>query len=183
MQNIRDWLINTIREDEKKGVMSGWIEENQYLLLPDMSRIIKDMLKGGALIVLTDNARSWFGEYIIAHINQPHKGRPFFPIVQITHLHEMIDANAQGDMRGFNLISDMLDMMYSHYKFWYIGKNNARSSFAKEHDGGWYWLLDESENNMLNATDEHLDYKLIILFKLFNRAILAAMLNKISLDI
>ena len=181
MQNINDWLLDTIREDEKKGVMCGWIEEKRFLFLRDMARVISHIMNGGSLIVLTDEARKWFGEYIIQHINQPHKGRPFFPIIQIKHLHDMIDSNAQGDLRGFKLISNMLDMMYANYRFWYIGKKNMRASFAKSYGDGWYWIFDE--NDMFSPTDEHLDYKLISLFKLFDRAILAAMLNKISLDI
>ena len=181
MQNINDWLLTTIREDEKKGVMSGWIGEKRFLLLPNMARIITHIINGGSLIVLTDNTHQWFGEYITQHINQPHKGRPFFPIVQIAHLHDMIDSNAQGDMKGFKLIDNMLEMMYANYKIWYIGKKTMRANFAKERGDGWYWIFDE--NDIFNPTDEYLDYKLLILFKLFDRAIQAAMLNKISLDI
>ncbi|TLD97374.1 hypothetical protein LS71_001050 [Helicobacter jaachi] len=187
MENISDWLLNTIREDEKRGVMSGWIEEKRFLLLPHMARIIGHILQGGSVIVLTDSAREWFGDYVTAHINQPHKGRPFFPIVQIKHLNDMIDSNTkEGGMQGFQLIGDMLNMMCPNYRFWYIGKKNARADFARYQGEGWYWIFDEnihSAENFLSSTDEKLDYKLISLFKVFERAIIASMLNKISLEI
>lgn len=182
MENISDWLLNTIREDEKRGVMSGWIEEKRFLLLPHMVRLITHILQGRSVIVLTDRQHQWFGTYITQHINQHHKGRPFLPVIEITHLRDMIDSNAQGnDMKGFKLISNMLDMMYGNYKIWYIGKKSIYATFAKECGDGWHWIFDENE--IFNPTDEYLDYKLLILFKLFDRAILRALLNKISLDI
>ena len=60
-----------------------------------MTRTLKHILQGGSVIVLTDEQREWFGDYIITHINQHHKGRPFFPIVQIKHLHDMIDSSSK----------------------------------------------------------------------------------------
>ena len=107
MENISDWLLRTVREDEKKGIISGWIEERRFLLLPKMTRTLSHLLNGGSLIMLTDSPREWFGDYIITHINQPHKGRPFFPIIQIKHLHEIIDSHTEGGDRGFKLVSDM----------------------------------------------------------------------------
>lgn len=181
MQNINDWLLTTIREDEKKGVMSGWIEEKRFLILPQMAQTIAHILQGGSVIILTDNMRKWFGEYIIHHINQPHKGRPFFPIMQITHLQDMISSNTQENTKSPKFIYNMLDMISSNYQFWYIGKKSIGSNFAKEHGRGWYLIFDENE--ILKSTDEYLDYKLLILFKVFERALLAAMFNQISLDI
>ncbi|MCX2716245.1 HobA family DNA replication regulator [Helicobacter sp. MIT 21-1697] len=182
MESISDWFLRIIREDEKKGIMSGWIEEKRFIFLPSMTYTIEHIIKGGSIIVLTDEKCEWFGEYIITHINQSHKGRPFFPIVQIKHLHNMIDSNKEGGIQGFKLIKDMLDMMYSNYRFWYIGKKNTRSDFAKNSGEGWFWIFDENDT-FLSSTDEKLDYKLLSLFKLFDRAILGAMLNRISLDI
>ncbi len=229
MENISDWLLNTIRNDEKNGITSGWLEEKRFLVLPHMSRTLKHILEGGSVIVLTDEQREWFGDYIITHINQHHNGRPFFPIVQIKHLHDMIDSSSSvivltdeqrewfgdyiithinqhhngrpffpivqikhlhdmidsssKDGGSFMPIVNMLDMMYSNYRFWYIGKNNARANFVKDNrcQQGWHWIFDE--NDIFSSTDEKLDYKLLNLFKLFERALLAAMLNKISLDI
>lgn len=182
MENISDWLLNTIRNDEKNGITSGWLEEKRFLVLPHMSRTLKHILEGGSVIVLTDEQREWFGDYIITHINQHHNGRPFFPIVQIKHLHDMIDSSSK-DGGSFMPIVNMLDMMYSNYRFWYIGKNNTRANFVKDNrcQQGWHWIFDE--NDIFSSTDEKLDYKLLNLFKLFERALLAAMLNKISLDI
>lgn len=182
MENISDWFLQTIREDEKKGIASGWLEDKRFLVLPNMTRTLEHLLHGGSIIILTDEQREWFGDYIISHINQPHKARPFFPIMQIKYLHDMIDSNAkEGSMQGFMLITNMLDMMYKNYRFWYIGKKHARSDFARNDQQGWHWIFDE--NDIFSSTDEKLDYKLINLFRLFERAILAAMLNKISLDI
>lgn len=181
MQNINDWLIHTIREDERKGAMSGWIEEKRFLILPDMVRTISHVLGGGSLIILTDNHREWFGEYIILHINQPYMSRPFLPIMKITHLHSMIDSHTQSDLKHFKMISSMLDMMFANYQFWYIGKKHIRSDFARECGGGWHWIFDE--NDIFNPNDELLDYKLISLFRIFDRAMLGAILNTISLDI
>ena len=182
MQSINDWFLETIRADEKRGIMSGWLEEKRYLLLHPMAHTIEHLINGGSLIVLTDSRRAWFGDYITTHINQPHNGRPFFPIMQIKHLHCLIDSSStEGGMQGFKLIYSMLDMMSADYRFWYIGTKNARSSFATSHDkDGWHWILDDE--HFLSSTDEKLDYKLLSLFKLFDRAILAAMLNQISLD-
>lgn len=137
MENISDWLLNTIREDEKRGVMSGWIEEKRFLLLPHMVRLITHILQGRSVIVLTDRQHQWFGTYITQHINQHHKGRPFLPVIEITHLRDMIDSNAQGnDMKGFKLISNMLDMMYGNYKIWYIGKRAYMQPLQKSAETG-----------------------------------------------
>lgn len=183
MDTISDWLLKTIRNDEKNGIMNGWIEEIRFEILPPMSRTIEHLLSGGSLIVLNDEQRGWFAEYIITHINQPHKGRPFFPIIQINHLSNMIDSHAkEGGVKGFELIYNMLDMMYPNYHLWYIGKKNARADFARNKNQGWHWIFDEMQYG-LKSTDEKLDYKLISLFKLFEQAIVNAMLHKISLDI
>lgn len=184
METISDWLLKTIRKDETSGIMNGWIEEVRFEILPQMSRTIEHLLGGGSLILLNDEQRSWFGEYVTTHINQPHKGRAFFPIIQIKHLTDMIDSHAkEGSMRGFEPIYNMLDMMYPNYKFWYVGKKNARADFARGKNEGWHWIFDELQYCGLKSTDEHLDYKLINLFKLFEQAIVNAMLQKISLDI
>lgn len=184
MENINDWLIRTVRDDEKKGIMSGWIEEVRFALLPHMSRTIEHIINGGSLVVLTDRSREWFGDYIITHINQPHKGRPFFPIVQIKHLYEMIDANAKdGSTKGFTLIENMLQIMIPNYRFWYIGRKNIRADFATYNKKSWCFFLDEDNPMQIRSNDEKLDYKLLSLFKIFDRALLAAMLNKISLGI
>jgi hypothetical protein len=37
MENISDWFLRIIREDEKKGIMSGWIEEKRFIFLPSTS--------------------------------------------------------------------------------------------------------------------------------------------------
>lgn len=181
MQNISDWLLSVVREHDRKGVMAGWIEEKRFLILPDMARTIRHLIDGGTIIVLTDDAREWFAKYIILHINQPHIKRPFFPIVQISHLHNMIDSNSQNHTNGLALIYNMLDMMYSNYMFLYIGKKNTRANFIKEEKNGWQWLIDE--NGIFDQKDEHLDYKLLSLFKIFDKAILAAMLNQVSLEL
>ena len=186
MENLSNWMLKTIREDEKKGIMSSWLEEKRFMLLPIMARSIAHLIKGGSIIVLTDQQHEWFGDYIIAHINQYHTGRPFFPIVKMASLSEMIDHSTKKEgMQGFKLIYDMLDMVYEDYIFWYIGKKNVRADFALNRANGFYWILDDtlSDAFCFKSTDEKLDYKLLNLFKLFERAILGAMFNKISLEV
>lgn len=186
MENLSDWILKTIREDEKKGIMSGWLEEKRFVLLPIMARSIQHLISGRSIIILTDNQFEWFGNYILTHINRPHAGRPFFPIVKMDYLDKMIDLGAkENGVQGFKLIYNMLDMMYGHYIFWYVGKKNARADFAMGKGDGLYWILDEVVDDAfgLSSTDEKLDYKLLGLLKLFDRAILEAMLNRISLEI
>ena len=77
MQEFLNWTIDTIREDK---LISPWLEEKKYEWTPLVSKSITALLdKGCSVIIVTDNDRNWFLEYVLTHINTKSLNRPYLP--------------------------------------------------------------------------------------------------------
>ena len=68
MQEILNWTINTIRKENI--VDSSWLEEQKFEWTPLVVKSLKSLLdENCTVLILTDDNRDWFGEYVLSNIN------------------------------------------------------------------------------------------------------------------
>ncbi|MBR2112921.1 MAG: hypothetical protein IJ950_08405, partial [Helicobacter sp.] len=162
-------------------------------LVPLLRRVFLHILHGGSLVVLTDTQRQWFSKYITQNINLPSKTRPFFPIFEVESLGFMIDMNLNYNNtpdRHFGVINKMLEHSFAkNYMLWYIGKKTIRGDFAlfPAVYEPFMWLIDgqdmPTKTIRLSSLDDLLDYKLLQLYRLFERALCGVVFGQISLEL
>lgn len=179
MQNFLKWTLDTIRKD---GSSMSWMEEKRLEWVPIISSMLEKLLQGYTFIVLTDNEREWFGEYVIFSINKSSASRPFLPFVSIKSFLPSINKIKTQD--DFALLDDFLNLSFAGgYTFFYIGKNDdIKCQIAKRKDDSLMWIMDEELQNSfyLRSEDEMLDIKLIQLFRLLNKSINAFLFAEVS---
>lgn len=193
MERLDVWLKEAIIQEDNKGVMSGWLHEQRLGLVPLLRRVFLHILHGGSLVVLTDTQRQWFSKYITQNINLPSKTRPFFPIFEVESLGFMIDMNLNYNNtpdRHFGAINKMLEHSFAkNYMLWYIGKKTIRGDFAlfPAVYEPFMWLIDgqdmPTKTIRLSSLDDLLDYKLLQLYRLFERALCGVVFGQISLEL
>ena len=66
MQKFLKWTLNSIRKD---GSLMSWMEEKRFEWVPLASSMLSNLLRGRTIIVITDDDREWFGDYIIKSVN------------------------------------------------------------------------------------------------------------------
>ncbi|MDO7253670.1 HobA family DNA replication regulator [Helicobacter cappadocius] len=177
---ISDWMLKAIREEsESVAMMSGWLEMERYQWVSMTSRTIGHILNGGTLLVCTDEDRQWFGKYIVSSINRlGGKSRPILPVFNFTDLLPKV-------FKENSLINDALDISYKDYMFWYIGKTgNPLANLAFSRENGFFWIFDDSiqDGLTLSSLDTMIDYKLIQLFRIFEKTLFDALFGKIILE-
>lgn len=180
-ENISEWMLKTIREENNNGLMSGWLEEDRSKWTNVVSNALNHILEGISFILLTDQPREWLRHYIIQHINHPQKNRPFIPIMSLDHINTLI--NPVGD--NIALLKDMLSLAYKDFSFFYIGKrDNAMAELAISQENSLLWLLDENLQNAFSLSTQSamLDFRLLQLYKIFDRSLSAYITGKISLE-
>ena len=173
-----DWLLMTIREDEALG---NWLEEIRF----DITQVTKEALKkietGVSVIVVTDDGRDWFSEYITQTINKKID-RPLLPFIKFESMIRnplLLNSN-----EGMELIKDMLSIAFPNgFIFWYIGISNTRkATLAKNTPGSYNWIMDEEFAGSIyfSSKDHLLDLKLIQFFKLFDQSISATIYGELT---
>lgn len=182
MQEFLNWTVDSIREDR---LISPWLEEKKYEWTPLVSKNIVNLLeKGCSVIVLTDNEREWYLEYILTHINSPKLNRPFLPFYDFKSFYKYIDNIKSDDDIAY--IKDMLNISFPNgYVFWYIGKSqDPRAIIPKVSKNSFLWLFDEEKQDAFNlrSTDEALDMKLLQMFRLYNKTVSAALFAEINVE-
>ncbi|MGA1931497.1 HobA family DNA replication regulator [Arcobacter sp. YIC-464] len=182
MQEFLNWTVDSIREDR---LISPWLEEKKYEWTPLVSKNIVNLLeKGCSVIVLTDNEREWYLEYILTHINSPKLNRPFLPFYDFKSFYKYIDNIKSDDDIAY--IKDMLNISFPNgYVFWYIGKSqDPRAIIPKVSKNSFLWLFDEEKQDAFNlrSTDEALDMKLLQMFRLYNKTVSAALFAQINVE-
>ncbi len=182
MQEFLNWTVNTIREDR---LISPWLEEKKYEWTPIVSKNIINLLeKGFSIIILSDEKREWFLEYILSNINDKSLNRPFLPIYDFKSFYKYID-NIKSD-EDISYIKDMLNISFPNgYCFWYIGKSQSpRAILPKVSKNSFLWLLDEEKQDAFNlrSTDEALDMKLLQMFRLYNKTLSATLFAQINVE-
>lgn len=181
MQKFLKWTLKTIRKD---GSMMSWMEEKRFEWVPLASSMLGKLLAGQTIIVITDEDREWFGEYVLKSINTNNKNRPLLPFVSIrTFFPNIQQLKTKEDVE---LLEDMLSQSFLNgYSFFYVGKSNdIKMQLAKRSDDGFLWVLDEHMQNSfyLSSGDEMLDIKLIQLYRLLDKSIDAVLFAEVSLE-
>ena len=182
MQEFLNWTVDTIREDR---LISPWLEEKKYEWTPLVSKNINNLLdKGRSVIIITDNDREWFLEYILTNINSQRLNRPFLPFYDFKSFYPYIDSIKSEEDIAY--IKDMLNISFPNgYCFWYIGKSqDQRAIVPKVSKNSFLWLFDEDKQDAFNlkSNDESLDMKLLQMFRLYNKTISAALFAQIDVE-
>ncbi len=182
MQEFLSWTVDTIREDR---LISPWLEEKKYEWTPIVSKNIVNLLdKGCSIIILTDEQREWFLEYVLTNINDKNLSRPFLPIYDFKSFYKSIDNIKSDD--DISNIKDMLNISFPNgYCFWYIGKSQSnRAILPKVSKNSFLWLFDEEKQDAFNlrSNDEALDMKLLQMFRLYNKTLSAALFAQINVE-
>lgn len=183
MESLRDWMLRTIREENNNGLMSGWLEEELNKWTPLVSATLTSLLNGVSFIILCDTPRAWLKTYILQNINHPSKNRPYMPFFGMENL-EVLLGNERKNLDNLKLAEGMLDLAYRDYAFFYIGRREGMSAeLAISNDNSFLWLLDEDLSNAfyLNSTHPMLDFRLLQLYKIFDKTLSALIAGKITL--
>ncbi len=181
MQQLLKWTLDTIREDES---CFSWMEEYRYEWAPLVKSAVSQSIQGKTVLIVTDDSRKWFGQYILNSINELSKNRPLLPFYQLTECFPNLqDIHNTQDME---LLEDMLDISYPNgYYIWYIGKgDHTYTKMAYRCEESFLWVLDEEVQNSftLRSSDELLDIKLLQLFKLFDKTLSAVLFGDLDLE-
>ncbi len=180
-QSFDQWTLKTVRYDKS---MMSWLEERRYEWIPLASDALQRIVSGCAILLLTDDERDWYANYIITTLNKPLRNRPFIPIYSFKALVPNLKELKTADQ--LDLLFDMLDMSFESYFIWYIGKVNAAHyvNIAKRREDSFLWIMDtDMQNNFsLKSYDELLDIKLMQLFRLFDKSIDAAIFGEVAFD-
>jgi len=181
MKQLLSWTLDTIREDDTSF---SWMEEYRFDWSPLVKSAVSQSIEGKTVLVVTDEKRNWFEKYILANINSLDSGRPLLPFYALKSCFPQIDE--MKNIHDFDLLKDMLDISYpSGYYIWYIGKGvHPYSKFLDLETDNFVWVLDEdlSDALTLRESDPLLDIKLLQLYKLFDKTLMAALFGDLVLE-
>ncbi len=181
MTDFAQWSLDLIRED---GGTLNWLEEQRFDWTNPLSLALEQILAGKTVILITDEKRSWFENYILSSINSIKLQRPLIPIVSIDSMYAHYGDINGGEM--IDIVEDMINISHKDdYFFWYIGKgDNKRADIAKRRESSYFWIFDEDYHNAfgLKSYDSMLDIKLLQLYKLFDASLNAAMFGEVDVS-
>ncbi|WP_415396610.1 HobA family DNA replication regulator [Sulfurimonas sp. CS5] len=179
MQDFAQWSLDVIRED---GAYLSWLEEQRFDWTNPLSLALEQILNGKTIILITDEKRKWFEQYILCSINEMNLDRPLLPIVSMDSLYQHYGNVSGGEM--IDVVEDMISLSYKDdYFFWYIGKgDDKRSDIAKRKDNSYFWIFDEEYLNgfTLKSYDPKRDIKLLQLYKLFDASLNATIFGEVD---
>ncbi|ADN09745.1 HobA family DNA replication regulator [Sulfurimonas autotrophica] len=179
MPDFAQWSLDAIREE---GGSLSWLEEYRFEWSKTTAFALEQILNGKTIILITDEKRKWFENYILSSINGLLLERPLIPIISIDNIYTHYNSVSGGEI--IDIIDDMISLSYKDdYFFWYIGKgDDKRSDIAKRKDESYFWIFDEDFNNAftLKSYDTDLDIKLLQLYKLFDASLNAAMFGEVD---
>lgn len=180
MQHLLDWTLKTIREQE---ACFSWLEEYRYEWAPLVNSAVSQTVAGKTVLILTDDSRCWFAQYIMSNINTLDNNRPLLPFYNLTQSFH----NLTSLISNIELFEDMLDISYPNgYYIWYIGReDHPYTKLALRDENAFSWIIDgEIENSFqLKSSDSRLDVKLLHLYRLFDKTISASLFGELDLDI
>ncbi len=180
MIKLSEWLLESIREENNKVALnSDWLEMERFEWENLLSRTLSHILGGGSVLVCTEERFEWFARYITANLNKTHQSRPLVPVFL---LQEIIPNASLQDNAA---IYDMLNLSFKDYIFWYIGRpNTSLGKLALGKAPGFFWIFDESMQMSLkvDSKDVMIDYKLIQLYRLFEKALFGVIFGDIILE-
>jgi len=181
MQKFLKWSLENVRKDSS---MMNWMEEKRFEWVPLNVSMLKNLLAGHTILIITDDDRDWFCHYILSDINRLTKNRPMLPFVSLKALFP--NLNTLKTKEDIELLEDMLMQSFPNgYTYFYVGKNNnIKMQIAKRKDDSFIWVMDEQLQNsfFLSSSDENLDIKLIQLYKLLDKSINALLFAEVDFD-
>ncbi len=181
MQDFAQWSLDTIREE---GGSLSWLEEQRFDWTTTTSHALEQILNGKTIILITDEKRKWFEQYILSSLNSATLERPLLPMVSIDSIYTHYNNINGGEM--IDILDDMISISYKdNYFFWYIGSgDDKRSDIAKRKDNSYFWIFDEDFHNAftLKSYDKKLDIKLLQLFGLFDASLNATMFGEVDVS-
>jgi hypothetical protein len=181
MNSLLDWTLEAIREESSDF---SWMEERRYNWVPLVKSVLRRMLEGQTLLLLTDPRRRWFEQYILSHINDPDLDRPFLPVQSMQGV--FADLGALNTSARISLLEDMLDIAYpGGYLIWYIGEGgHPYTKIAYRREDNFLWPINEevAGSFVLRGSDPLLDIKLLQLYNLFDKSVEAAMYGRVETD-
>ena len=179
--DFAQWSLDAIRDED--GALS-WLEEQRFNWATTSALALCQMLEGKTIILITDEKRKWFENYILSSINSSKIDRPILPIVSLDSIYQHYNSISGGEM--IDILDNMISLSYKEdYFFWYIGSgDDKRSDIAKRRDNSYFWIFDEEFHSSftMKSYDEYLDIKLLQLYKLFNSSLNAAMFGEVDVN-
>ena len=179
MISFSSWTLDTIREG---GQSMGWIEEKRFEWVPIVASSIEKLTEAQTFLLVTDDDRAWFGEYVLKRLNKASFDRPLLPIITLDSVYPHIDSVDSAEKLA--LLDDMLSLSFPNgYTYFYVGRgSDSRAKIAKSKSDSLMWLLDEraQDSFYLNSKDENLDIKLIQLITLFDKSIDAILFGEVD---
>ncbi len=179
MQKFLKWTLENIR---KESSMMSWMEEKRFEWVPLNVSMLKNLIEGHTIVVITDDDRKWFCDYMLSDINKLSKNRPLLPFVSLKAFYPSLASLKTKE--DIELLENMLFQAFPHgYTYFYVGKNNnIKMQIAKRRDDSFIWVMDEQLQNsfFLSSADENLDIKLIQLYKLLDKSINALLFAEVD---
>jgi len=177
--DFAQWSLDTIRGE---GGSFSWLEEYRFEWSKTTAYALEQVLNGKTIVLITDEKRKWFEQYILSSINSINLERPLIPIVSIDSVYTHFNVVNGGEM--IDMVDDMISLSFKNdYFFWYIGKgDDKKCDIAKRKDESYFWIFDEDFNNAftLKSYDADLDIKLLQLYRLFDASLNAAMFGEVD---
>ncbi len=181
MQKFLKWTLDNIR---KNGSVMSWMEEKRFEWVPLNISMLKNLLDGHTILVVTDDDREWFCDYMLNDINKLSKNRPLLPFISLKSIYPSLNSIKTKD--DIELLENLLYQTFPQgYIYFFIGKNNnIKMQIAKRKDDSFIWVMDEQLQNsfFLSSNDENLDIKLIQLYKLLDKSINALLFAEVDFD-
>ncbi|MDA3052811.1 HobA family DNA replication regulator [Campylobacter sp. JMF_01 NE2] len=177
MQDLYTWSAKTLQNERDME----WLENRKEHWIPLLATKMRLLYSGYSFVVMCDDERRWFGEYIVSRINDSKNTRPLLPFFEFSSLYNQ-EITSQEQVA---LLNDMLSLSFSNgFIYFYIGRgDHAYAKIAKSHEDSYLWLIDEALPNsfQLSENDESLDIKLLQLFKILNKSIDAVLFGEVVL--
>jgi len=179
MESFSAWTLEHIR---KGGSSMSWMEEKRFEWVPLVASAINKLINAQTFLIITDDEREWFGEYILMRLNKSSFDRPLLPILSLKSIFPHIDTIKDAEQMA--LLEDMLTLSFPNgYTFFYIGKgSHPRAKIAQRKDDSLKWLFNKLAPNSfyISAEDSELDIKLIQLIALLDKSIDAILFSEVD---
>jgi hypothetical protein len=179
MISFSSWTLDTIRAG---GQSMGWIEEKRFEWVPIVAASIERLMEAKTFLLIVDEDRKWFGDYVLKRLNKATFDRPLLPIITLDSVFPHVDSIDSSEK--MELLDDMLSLSFINgYTYFYIGNgSDTRAKIAKNKSDSLMWLIDEraQDSFYLNGKDENLDIKLIQLITLFDKSIDAILFGEVD---
>lgn len=174
------FLKFTLEQIRQSGAYMSWLEERRLEWSPLIASKLSLLLQGYTFVMITDEQRTWFEEYFLSKINA-NNVRPYVPFVSLEGIYHKTCKNQE----DIALLNDLLSISFPNgYVYFYIGKNSDfKSQIARSKEDSLLWLFDEQLQNsfFLSSNDKELDFKLISLYKIFDKSLDAAIFSKVEI--